>query len=163
MRLITTLALAAALAACSQPDVAPSDAPAVEAPASETIGGDGSALELQTLSGVTLPELSGELGCAFTANDDVLLLAKGNVDRAARSEALIRRGDTVEQLMATDEGGYDGMVEGARFGTRGLVIEVATQQRNETRNEQVAYNATLRAMRADGAERTYQGDWTCGP
>ena len=160
------LMLLAAACTAEQPatTVATPEAPATAAASSPTIGGDGSALELRTLTGAVLPDLGGELGCSFSADGATLLIASGIVDRTTRSNAAIRRGGEVEQLVATGPGGYDGMVEGATtFGTSGMTIEIATQTRNETGTEEVAYNATLRAMRADGAERTYNGTWTCGP
>jgi hypothetical protein len=148
--------------ACSETG-APQDAAPPQPAPEDTVAGDGSPFDLEPLAFTETSGLAGELGCSFAVGDDLLLIAMGFVASADRSEAMVKRAGATEELVATSPGGYDAMVEGAAFGARGLVVEIATQRPNETGNEQVAYNATLTAMRADGAERTYSGVWTCGP
>jgi hypothetical protein len=136
--------------ACSETG-APQDAAPPQPAPEDTVAGDGSPFDLEPLAFTETSGLAGELGCSFAVGDDLLLIAMGFVASADRSEAMVKRAGATEELVATSPGGYDAMVEGA------------TQRPNETGNEQVAYNATLTAMRADGAERTYSGVWTCGP
>ncbi len=142
-----------------------SPAPTTEAPeAPVTDVRVGSELELQPLVGAeTRGRLTGELGCSFAVGSDVFLLAMGNVDRAALSEALVKANGEVVQLPAAEPGGYDGMVEGETFAGGGLSAEVRTIARNETGTEEVAYNATLLARDGAGGERAYEGTWSCGP
>lgn len=169
-------ALATAMfAACSEPPSAPATdvatAPAEPAPAAaaspslETIGGDGSAIELKPLTEQDLAgKLPQELGCSFTMGDvHALLIAKGNVNKAERSFAVINNGGVAEDLQSTTTGGYDGMVEGVTFGGKGMTVEIAKGAEQVTGNETVQHAATLTAKRADGAERAYPGVWTCGP
>ncbi|HRO03323.1 MAG TPA: hypothetical protein PLS69_06935 [Terricaulis sp.] len=144
-------ALVLALAACGPEAQTP--APGPGAPA----------LALQALSGADIEgRLGGELGCSFTANGDVLLVAMGDVNPGAYSEALIRREGEVLLLPALSAGGYDAMVETAAFATGAMSAAVQTGARNQTGDEQVEHSATL-TVRADGAERAYDGVWTCGP
>lgn len=160
MRLMFCGALALALAACGQGAPPPPAEPAPP-PQAQTSATGVAPLTALTEADFATP-LNGELGCSFTSGEDVLMVAKGNVDRAARSEALVKANGIVTRLNATAVGGYDGMVEGASFAADALTIEVSAGARGETGNEQVTYNATLTAR--SGAEvRAYDGNWTCGP
>ena len=163
------------LAACGEPPAPPQEpepAPAAETsppPAGPapggTMGGDGPQIELIALTERDLAgKLPQELACSFSYDDSgAILIAKGNVDKTERSQAVISNGGVVEDLQSTTTGGYDGMVEGVTFGGKGMTIAIAKLDRQETGNEQVAHTATLTARRADGAERVYPGTWTCGP
>jgi len=155
MRYVLCAALAVLAAACG--DNGASDDVPPPAPPITTVA-------LEPLAGTDVQgQLDGELGCSFTVGDDVLIIAMGNVDPTDVSEALAKREGRVEELDATAPGGYDGMVEGASFSGGDLSIEVQTDLRNETGNEQVAYAARLTVSQTDGALRTYNGAWTCGP
>lgn len=133
--------------------------------ATATRGGDGSAIELSVLDPEEIGEISGELGCSFTfrGSDTLLLVAKGYVGLPEANLGRVKIGDYVETVTSS-ETGYDSMVEGAEFNTRGMVIRITTgaDVEGET-NEAIVQNAELTAMRTDGAERSYQGEWTCGP
>jgi len=144
-------ALCLSLAACAPEAQTPAAAP------------PGPALELQALSAADIEgRLRGELGCSFTVDGVAYLVAMGDVDPAAFSEALVRRDGEVLLLPALSAGGYDSMVETAAFATGAMSAAVQTNARNETGTEEVAHAATLTA-RADGQERAYEGVWTCGP
>lgn len=158
MRWVICAAAVAMVSACGQTAAPAADRAASPAP---DVFADRLALAALTAEDVS-GRLSGELGCSFSAAQEPLMIAMGNVDPTARSEALVKRDGAVAQLPAVAVGGYDGMVEGASFEGGGLLVEVRTIARRETGNEQVAYAATLTA-RADGAERSYEGVWTCGP
>lgn len=157
MRFIIAV-LALALAACGQTTPQPrhDETPALGASAPGELS-----LAALTANDLATP-LGGELGCSFVVGEEVLLVAKGNVDRNARSEALAKVNGAIVRFSATEAGGYDGMVEGAAFSTEALNVEVLTAARGDTGNEQAAYNATL-TVRAGGVEQAYNGTWTCGP
>jgi hypothetical protein len=42
-------------------------------------------------------------------------------------------------------------------------VHITPQGRFDTGDESVAQQASLRVQRADGAERSFTGVWTCGP
>lgn len=142
------------------------DSPAA---ARSTTGGDGSQLVLSPLTegdlaGVTL---AGELTCSFsqTAGSPPLLLARGDVaDDDGRATFAVKIGSYVQQGMALKDGGFDAMLDGGRFGTQGLVLTVRNLGRAvQGGGESPPRSAELLAQRADGAERVFDGFWTCGP
>lgn len=173
-----------AVAACSDttgtgdqaqaPGPAPAAAPApvpsprpVTPPAttSDTVGGDGSAIVLSVLSGADLEatKLSGELGCSFASPAaSPLLVAMGNVASKTPAQGVVKVLDSVERVTAP--GGFNGMLKGATFVGQGKTLVVAlTGQPPVGGGESPAYPATLTYDRADGARRTIEGSWTCGP
>jgi hypothetical protein len=157
---------AAPAAAISAPASAPS---AVVSAQSPTSGGDGSAIVLTALTEADYAAnpLQGELGCSFAATRGgaPLLAARGFVDDASgRAQGLARVGDYAERLVGTAPGGFDAMIAGARFGGRGMNYTInLTGEAPASRGESPANPATLLLQRADGAERTIPGTWTCGP
>lgn len=186
--LASTLALALALAACTDadPQQSPPEAadaadastapampsatvaaapPAVPAPtASATIGGDGSAISLSALSGAEIEAaaLSGELGCSFsTADAAPLLVAKGNVASSDPAFGIVKIGDYVERVAAP--GGFDAMAKGTTFSGRGTTIRIAPTGNATDGGESPPRPATLTFDRADGARRVFDGRWECGP
>lgn len=177
----TTAALALTLAACSDPapDKAPSDTSevtaAVEAapppapappprPASPTTGGDGSSIELTPLAGAEIEaaDLQGELGWSFaTAGAAPLLIAMGNVASKEPAFGLVKIGDYVERVAAP--GGFDGLLKGATFSGRGTTIKVALTGPATAGGESPPRPARLTFDRMDGAQRSFEGRWSCGP
>jgi hypothetical protein len=159
MRFLMGVVFLVVLAGCGE-SAAPPAAETVEPPAAQASAGT---VALSALTGAEFAmPLNGELGCSFTVGESVFLVAMGNVDDGARSEALARANGVAQRLAASAIGGYDAMVEGASFVSDALTVEVRTSARNEAGNERVAYNATLTA-RAGGAVQTSDGVWTCGP
>jgi len=177
-------ALALAVPGCSPEASPPSDQPTVTsltpaqtptppppssaATAPPTKGGDGSAINLMELTeqDFAANPLEGELACSFAAHENApLLVARGNADdEAGRSQALARIGSDVQRLMALAPGGFDAMIVGARFGGPGMTYTI-TLDRSEASpgGESPANPARLLLQRADGAEQTIPGTWTCGP
>lgn len=179
------VALTLALAACSDADTppiaadptdtptaapAPTTAPdprsaTVETgPAAATTGGDGSAIRLSALSAADLDgaHLSGELGCSFSTTEaSPLLVAMGNVASTDPAFGLVKIGDTVERVAAP--GGFDAMLDGARFSGRGTTIRIALTGPATGGGESPPRPATLTFDRADGAQRVFAGRWECGP
>lgn len=139
--------------------------PPVEEEAATTRGGDGSAITLNTLKAEHVTSLTGEQGCSFVDTNDgqTLLVAKGDVVPDERAFAVINHSGEIENLSTKDSGGYDGMVEGATFVGRGLTLRVTTDQERPGPTERVRHSASMLVQRADGASRTYRGNWTCGP
>jgi hypothetical protein len=172
-----------AVAACSGPTGAedqaqtPSPAPAAAPPVPEvppvtppvttgdTVGGDGSPILLTALSSADLEatKLSGELGCSFSSpTASPLLVAMGNVASQTPAQGVVKVLDSVERVTAP--GGFNGMLKGTTFVGQGKTLVVAlTGQPPVGGGESPAYPATLTYDRADGARRTIEGSWTCGP
>lgn len=145
----------------------PAQEPVVNAPEAaigETEGGDGSEIALTPLQPDDAADLPGELACGFRLADarQSLMIARADVGDDARGVAVIRNGGYAERLMARSNGGFGAMERGIAFGGRGMTVTIDRGERRSG-GESPAYAATLLAQRADGAERRYQGLWTCGP
>ena len=129
-----------------------------------TIGGDGSQIVLSPLSPAEIDKakLQGELACSFTSSSsEMLLIAKGNIGSNDPAFGVVKVGDYVEQVVSP--GGYDGMIGGATFGGKGKTIRVAMTGPAMGGGESPPRPATLTYDRADGAQRSFAGQWTCGP
>lgn len=172
------LLAALALAACSEPasqspepapptppqTVAPAPADAERPPSGETVGGDGSEIVLNGLSAedISSENLTGELACSFSAaGDRTLLLARGNVASSDPAVGVVKVGDYVERVAAP--GGFDGMLRGTSFAGRGKTVVVEVTGEPVGGGESPPRPATLTYQRADGASRTFPGQWNCGP
>lgn len=174
MRSLLLPAMLVSIAACADRDAAPGNETAVvpvnklaSAPdvvVNETVGGDGSGIELSPLQPQDRAELSGELACGFATSprSGAILIGRGNVASDERATAMIRIGDYPERLFAR-EPGYGAMERGTVFSGRGMTVTIERAARVAGGGEQLAYQATLLAQRADGAERRIAGLWTCGP
>lgn len=174
---LSPLVAALALAACSPgaedaapapnpTPVAPVEAPAATSPdpGSETVGGDGSAIELQALTAEDLSaeNLPGELACSFSGPDDqLLLLARGQVASGEPAIGVVKVSGYVERVAAP--GGYDAMLDGASFAGRGKTVEVEITGPAQGGGESPPRPGVLTYQRADGASRAFEGLWTCGP
>lgn len=168
-----------ALAACSGPEETkeaapnappPAPAPAVPTPqppvASEgaTVGGDGSEIRLDALTPADAEgaKLAGELGCSFsTAGAAPLLLAMGDVASRDAAQGVVKVAGYVERVAAP--GGFDGMLKGATFSGAGKTIRIAVTGAAIGGGESPPNPATLTYERADGASKTFVGQWVCGP
>lgn len=129
-----------------------------------TTGGDGSAITLSALTPDNLEsaQLAGELGCTFaTADHSTLLLAKGDVRSKEAAQGVVKVADYVERIAAP--GGFDAMLKGATFSGQGKQIRIALTGPAIGGGESPPRPATLTYDRADGAQRTIAGRWSCGP
>lgn len=162
------------LAACSPRPAADKTEPAPAAPTptpaappaaqSATVGGDGSPIQLSTLTAADREAnpIEGELGCGFSAGDpEPLLIAMGVVGSRDPAFGLVKVGDYVERVAAP--GGFDGMLKGATFSGRGKTVSIAVTGPARGGGESPPSPATLTYDRADGARRVIEGEWTCGP
>lgn len=132
--------------------------------AGATVGGDGSEIALASLSAEDIvgAALKGELGCSFSIGDaGPLLLAMGNVASKEPSRGVVKLGDYVEAVAAP--GGFDAMLGGVQFSGAGKTIRIAVTGQATGTGESPAVPATLTYERADGARRSYAGQWQCGP
>jgi hypothetical protein len=150
------------------PPRVPTPSPAAPLPTStgtETLGGDGSAIQLSALTGgdIDAAKLEGELACSFAGRDGKPLLhAAGNVGSSARAFGVVKVLDSVETISAP--GGFNGMVKGATFAGRGKTVRIKSiGSAPKEVSESPPVPATLSYQRADGASRSYPGTWTCGP
>ena len=182
--LACALVSAAALTACapSAPDAptadtqapspapvpAPVDAP-VAAPASDTTGGDttggdGSEIRLDVLTetDMTQAALSGELACSFAeAGAQPLLLAKGDVGSDSPAQGVVKVAGYVEPVRTP--GGFNGMTRDPTFTGQGKTVRIEETGEAVGGGESPPRPATLTYLRADGASRSIQGQWQCGP
>jgi len=173
--LAASLTVGLLLTACSRadtPEAAPapaqpmSTAPAAPAPASPgaTVGGDGSDIQLDTLSEADLREaaLPGELACSFAASKDTpLLVAAGNVGGDDPAQGIVKVSGYVERIGAP--GGFNAMTDGTTFNGKGKTIEITMTGAASGGGESPPRPATLTYQRADGASRAIDGMWQCGP
>ena len=177
---LVAASFAALLSGCSgpAPGAAPSVAPPTESPpvpgtangadaeAGEgaTVGGDGSGIQLAplTVQDIEAAALSGELACSFTVEGGaLLLLARGDVASEEPSRGVVKVGSYVEPVSAL--GGFDAMLEGARFAGAGKTVGIVLAGPATGGGESPARPATLTYDRADGARREFAGQWQCGP
>jgi len=142
-------------------EVAPAPAPVA---ASGTVGGDGSEIVLATLTEGDLDraDLSGELACSFSEDDrQPLLYAKGVVGSQAPAQGIVKVGRHVEPVRAP--GGFDGMTKNPTFTGQGKTIRIEETGAAIGGGESPPRPATLTYQRADGARRSIEGRWQCGP
>ncbi|GAA5138475.1 hypothetical protein [Alloalcanivorax gelatiniphagus] len=135
-----------------------------QAAASETTGGDGSAITLNALTEQDMrqAELPGELGCQFTTEDgQVLLIAMGNVASSEPARGVVKVAGYVEPVSAP--GGFDGITDSPTFNGKGKTVQVQVTGKPTEGGESPPRPATLTYDRADGAQRTWPGQWRCGP
>lgn len=133
-------------------------------PAGETIGGDGSQIQLDALTAqdVSDARLSGELACSFAAPDATSLLhATGVVAADEPAQGVVKVSGYVEPVRAP--GGFNAIVGGATFTGQGKTIVVALTGPAIGGGESPPRPATLTYQRADGASRVFAGQWQCGP
>lgn len=152
-----------AATAAEPPDT---DAPsaASDTPEGATVGGDGSDIMLAPLSSADIDgaALTGELGCSFTIDDaPPLLVAMGDVASKQPSRGVVKVGNYVE--VVTAPGGFDAMLEGALFSGAGKTVRITSTGIATGTGESPPVPATLTYHRADGARRSFAGQWTCGP
>ena len=131
---------------------------------SETLGGDGSEISLSVLRQGDTSDLDGELGCGFVAEDEqgAYLVMMGVVQGEERNVRRIRIGDYVQPVFST-ETGFGSLSDGDTFSTQGMSLTLTTDEQVNDQTEVVAHHATLMVQRMDGAERSYDGIWSCGP
>lgn len=133
-------------------------------PESPTIGGDGSAITLKSLSSADIQgaKLPGELSCGFSdASGSPLLIAMGDAASAGPATGIVKVADSVEQIAAP--GGFDAMVKGVTFTGAGKTVRIELTGSPIGNTEAPPIPARLIYQRADGAERTFAGRWECGP
>lgn len=160
----------ALLAGCSPSEQAAADPPMAEEPATPTsstdatVGGDGSNIQLDELTESDLEDaaLSGELACSFsTGNTQPILFAMGIVASDEPAQGIVKVSGYVERIGAP--GGFEGITDNPTFTGQGKTIEIAATGPASEGGESLPRPATLTYQRADGASRTFDGRWQCGP
>ena len=166
--LFAVVAAALALAGCSE-DSAGNDGRAAAAPA--TRAPPDPALAAARVRPTLLTEdiagaaLIGELACSFTQREaeDPLLVALADVFDDARAEGVLRLGPSVLRLRASEAGGFNGMVRGARFTSGDLTARVVVTSETPTGGgESPPLPARLEIASPAGSQQI-DGEWTCGP
>ncbi|MFN7024479.1 MAG: hypothetical protein ACK4QP_08135 [Pseudorhizobium sp.] len=106
--------------------------------------------------------MTGELGCSFQTEDNsTILYAMGIVGSSEPAQGVVKISGEVEPVGAP--GGFNGMIKGASFTGRGKTIDIAITGAAMGGGESPALPATLTYQRADGASRSIDGSWQCGP
>lgn len=132
--------------------------------AGETVGGDGSQIQLDALTENDLAEadVPGELACSFSeAQAMPILYAAGDVASDEPARGVVKVSGYVEAIHAP--GGFNGIVDDPGFTGRGKTIDIAITGAPIGGGESPPRPATLTYQRADGASRTFEGRWRCGP
>lgn len=159
----TTAEVEAGPPSASADAVQPVAAPEAAEPG-RTVGGDGSQIRLEGLTGdeIGAADLEGELTCSFAVGDGAPLLhAAGNVASTEPAQAIVKHGGYVEGFRAP--GGFDAMAKGTTFHGRGLQIAVTLTGAATGGGESPPRPARLTTDRADGGRRIDEGLWRCGP
>lgn len=131
-----------------------------------TTGGDGSQIMLEGLlpAQVESVDLPGELACSFAdADEAMLLLARADVLPDGAVRGVVNHHGYAELLGNGRAGGFNDLADGITLTGKGLTVVLGRGASVSTRDESTRHVATLRAQRADGAERTWTGTLTCGP
>lgn len=105
--------------------------------------------------------LTGELACSFTARNEMLLLARGNVAAAGPADALVRSDAGPVRLQRP--GGFDAMIDGGRFDGSGARVHIALTGPAVAPGESPPRAATLAFERSGTSPWRVAGEWTCGP
>lgn len=141
------------------------DEPAV--PGGETVGGDGSAINLTPLGYAQIEpaNLKGELGCSFSRQTDAgpLLVARADVVPDGLVTGVVALAGTPERIAQANAGGFNDLLDGIELSSRGMTLRLETTGEDQSEGEGSIVPATLTVLRGDGAERIYEGNWTCGP
>jgi hypothetical protein len=131
-------------------------------------GDDAGLSTLQPVSAEDVSMLEGELVCSFSTSDEnnTLLVARADVSENGRATAAINNDGFALQLYGEQLGGFSGLEEdGGTFAGEGMVIvvELGDAALGGSDTEQSSQVATMTVNRADGATRTFDGEWVCGP
>jgi hypothetical protein len=118
-----------------------------------------SPLSQQDLEGA---QLDGELACTFSTDEATFLLVQGYAGVDEPTEGIAKIGGTIERV--SSPGGFNAMVQGARFAAADATIRIQVTGSARDRNvESPPLPATLTYQGNGGSSRSLQGDWTCGP
>ncbi|HTG37476.1 hypothetical protein [Sphingomonas sp.] len=104
---------------------------------------------------------AGELACSFSARNQTLLLARGDVDAVRPAEAVVRSDAGPVRLGRA--GGFDAMIDGGTFQGEGITAQIALTGPAVQRGESPPRPATLTLDRPGAPPWRIAGEWTCGP
>ena len=162
MRILTAVALIASLAACGESAPAPDPAPSPTVSPTATL----SALDLQPM---TYDEFSGliepGLGCSFQTGEEVLFVATAAMEPAEIARGVAKLDGEPQILTASEQGGYEALVDGATFASdSGLTLTITRTSEEGTPGEieTTSWPAELLAIAPDRADRRYTGNYSCG-
>ena len=148
------------LAACSQAEEEQAQdeaVPPLSAPEAISL----SPLSDEDIASADLPD---ELACAFSEGGNTLLFARAFVGDSERGAAIIRLdGGEIVRLETPHEGGFGAMERRGEFSAEDIAIDIEPVSGNRAEHEGSDYDAILTLERADGTNRAWQGDWSCGP
>jgi len=127
------------------------------------VGAEASGVALQPLSAedVEVAKLSGELACGFGIDaQQTIMLAHGDVASKDSAQGIVKVNGAVKKVSAP--GGFDAMIEGARFKGNGVSIVIKVTGEATGEGESPPRPATLTFAGMEGATNI-EGQWTCGP
>ena len=170
--LFAAAAIALALAGCSDDfpekdtDAAssPSDAQATRPPPDPALA---TAQIRQPLAAADIAgaALAGELACAFTQRgaEGPLLVAMADVTDEARADGVLRLGPSTLRLRGAGTGGFNAMVDGARFTSGDLEARVAVTSRMPADDSESPPLPARLEIGSPAGVQQIDGEWTCGP
>lgn len=126
-------------------------------------GAQASGVALQALSAedIDAAKLSGELACGFAVDpQQTIMLAHGDVASKNPAQGIVKVNGAVKKVSAP--GGFDAMIEGARFSGNGVSIVIKVTGEATGDGESPPRPATLTFAGMEGATNI-EGQWTCGP
>ena len=166
MRILAAVAMIASLAACGEAAPDPDPAPASTQTPAATASTTAPALDLQHM---TYDEFSGliepGLGCSFQTGEDVLFVATAAMEPAEIAQGVAKLDGEPQVLTASEQGGYEALVDGATFASdSGLTLTVTRTSEEGTpgKIETTSWPAELLATAPGRADRRYIGGYSCG-
>ena len=111
-------------------------------------------------------QLAGELSCAFNERGmrAPVLVASADVDDAARPVGVLKLGSSTLTLESAGAGGFNAMVEGARFTSGDLTARVEVVSDEPLDDSEAPPLAAVLEIGSEalGSHRI-EGQWACGP
>lgn len=121
------------------------------------------ALDVRPVTAGAATRVAGELACAWQSpNGATLLLARADVGKTARAQAVIDIGGSPVVLRGAADGGFAALEGDGSFAGAGTRASVVRGDRIATGTEESHHAATLTIARA-GVEWRGEGEWRCGP
>jgi len=109
--------------------------------------------------------LTGELACSFSQRgaEGALLVAMADVTDAAHAEGVLKLGPSTVRLRATQAGGFNAMVHGARFASGDLTARVVVTSQTPTGGGEAPPLPARLEVGSPAGSQLIDGEWACGP
>ncbi len=108
----------------------------------------------------------GEMGCAFVPDgrDEAVMVAKAEVNPAARAIAVISNDGVRERLASAVAGGFGALSQGTRLVGQGVAADIKLTSRVSLTpvGQQSSYPASLAVTAGKERKHVFAGRWICG-